>query len=171
MEEDSTEESEEFHVLPAEEGHLKYILKIAMMAGTKRKEALGLMKKLIGITNEMEAYILESLNRMARPDPNPAVFNPYDKKKGRPPGGKNAPGHGAGRKRNQTAAGQRQLSFASMNGDESSNNTNNNKTTTLYLLLPTQLLLLHSKRQWQLQLQLQQQKLEKKNAIMQQSTR
>ena len=87
MEEGSTEESEDFSVLPAEEGQIKYICKIAMMAGTKRKEALGLMKKLIGITNETESYILESLNRMARPDPNPAVFNPYAaKKKGRPPG-------------------------------------------------------------------------------------
>ena len=87
MEEGSTEESEDFSLLPAEEGQIKYICKIAMMAGTKRKEALGLMKKLIGIPKEMEAYILESLIRMARPDPK-AVKNPYAKKRGRPPVGK-----------------------------------------------------------------------------------
>ena len=131
MEEDSTEESEEFDVLPAKEGQLKYILKIAMMAGTKRKEAIGLMKNLIGIPNEMEAYILESLTRMARPNLYPGVLNPYARKRGRPTGGKNAPGHGAGRRRKQPAAGQQQLSFASMNGDDCSSNTNNNNNNSV----------------------------------------
>ena len=129
MEEGSTEESEEFDVLPAKEGQLKYILKIAMMAGTKRKEAIGLMKKLIGVPNEMEAYILESLTTMARPNPNPAVLNPYARKRGRPPSGRNAPGHGAGRRRKQPAAGQQKLLFASMNGDKGSSMNNNNNNS------------------------------------------
>ena len=132
MEEGSTEESEEFDVLPAEEGQIKYILKIAMMAGTKRKEAIGLMKNLIGISNEMEAYILKMLINMAQPNSNLGVLNPYGKKKGRRPGRNNAPGHKAGRPKKQPAAGQQQLSFASMNGDKGSsmNNNNNNSVSS-----------------------------------------
>ena len=40
----------EFEILPAEVGQLEYICKIVIMAGTQRKDALSLMKKLIGVS-------------------------------------------------------------------------------------------------------------------------
>ena len=134
MEDDSSSaddaDGNEFEILPAEDGQLKYICKIATMAGTQRKDALDLMKKLIGVSKDQETYILDTLIKMARPDPNPKTSNPYAKKKGRRTGGKNLEGHNAGRPKKKPAAGQQQLSFASRNEDQSAGNSNNNSTSS-----------------------------------------
>ena len=82
------------------------------------------MKKLIGISKDQEKYIIDSLTRMARPDSS-KVPNPYSRKRGRPVGGKNAPGHGAGRKpTKKPARGQQQLTFAGAIEYESVGNAN-----------------------------------------------
>jgi len=88
----------------ASDGQVKTILKLAMMAGSKKKEAVQLMKNLIGISEEQEKYVLDELARMAK---TPKPRNPY--KKGRPAGQTNREGHNAGRpsnasKRNAAAA-------------------------------------------------------------------
>ena len=81
----------------ASDGQVKIILELAMMAGSKKKEALELMKNLIGISEEQEKYVLDELARMAR---TPKARNPYGRSRGRPAGQKNPEGHNAGRPSN-----------------------------------------------------------------------
>ena len=84
-----------YDVKPAETGQLQYISQLVMMSGTKREEAWVCLKKLIGITDEQEQRIRGALERMRNPHP----LNNYIKKRGRPVGQTNKPGHCAGRGR------------------------------------------------------------------------
>ena len=69
---------EEVDVQNASDSQVKVILKLAMMAGSQKKEAVGLMKNLIGISEVQEKYVLDVLDRMAK---TPKAKNPY--KRGR----------------------------------------------------------------------------------------
>jgi len=89
------DDMEEVDVQNASDSQVKVILKLAMMAGSQKKEAVGLMKNLIGISKEQEKYVFDVLARMAK---TPKAKNPY--KRGRPPGQTNREGHSAGRPSN-----------------------------------------------------------------------
>ena len=118
------DDEEEFEVLDAKNGEIKYIYRIAMMAGTQRQDAVNLMKKSIGISNDQEKYIIDLLTRMARPDSS-KDRNPYSRRRGHPVGGKNSIGHNAGRKpTKKPARGQQQLTFAGAIEYESVGNAN-----------------------------------------------
>ena len=72
------DDMEEVDVQNASDSQVKVILKLAMMAGSQKKEAVGLMKNLIGISEVQEKYVLDVLDRMAK---TPKAKNPY--KRGR----------------------------------------------------------------------------------------
>jgi len=80
----------------ASDGQVQTILKLAMMAGSKKKEAVELIKNLVGISEVQEKYVFDELARMAR---TPKPRNPY---KGRPRGQTNREGHNAGRPSNSS---------------------------------------------------------------------
>ena len=60
------DDMEEVDVQNASDSQVKVILKLAMMAGSQKKEAVGLMKNLIGISKEQEKYVFDVLARMAK---------------------------------------------------------------------------------------------------------
>ena len=105
--------------LPPVEGReqLSAVTNLVIMSGSKRDDAFVHLRKIVHISEQQEEAIRLAIKRTYQN----ASINPYRKKRGRPAGTTNKPGHKAGRppksKRTQTA-GSNSLSimFAASSG-------------------------------------------------------
>ena len=118
--------------LPRVEGReqLSAVTNLVIMSGSDRDSAFVHLRKLVHISEQQEEAIRLAIKRTYQN----AKINPYygGKKRGRPAGTRNKPGHKAGRPpkstRTQAAAGSNSLSimFAASSGNTASNEVASN---------------------------------------------